>query len=317
LRETKEIPQLSRWFLAAAFATTGRPEVAGDLLDVRTTETEQEYYYYYYGSPVRDKAIILYTLTILKNQEQAFPLLKEICDNLSKDTWYSTQSLAWGLFSYMKYVEMMPGDKNSPVKVRITFNGEKTDQTISGKQLWKKDLKIKNEGNLLIVENSAESPVYINLVKKGIPLLSDATKAEKGMTMKVDYVNMDLNPVDQKNLLQGTDFMMVVKVSNNSFSRVENIALTEMVPSGWEIQNTRLFEANWGIKESTFDYRDFRDDRVNTYFGLGQGETKTFVLILNAAYKGDFFQPSVWCEAMYTENCYSRIPGTQVKVTGQ
>jgi uncharacterized protein YfaS (alpha-2-macroglobulin family) len=317
LRETKEIPQLSRWFLAAAFATTGRPEVAGDMLDVRTTETEQEYYYYYYGSLVRDKAIILYTLTILKNQEQAFPLLKEICDNLSKDTWYSTQSLAWGLFSYMKYVEMMPGDKNSPVKVRITFNGEKTDQTISGKQLWKKDLKIKNEGNLLIVENSAESPVYINLVKKGIPLLSDATKAEKGMTMKVDYVNMDLNPVDQKNLLQGTDFMMVVKVSNNSFSRVENIALTEMVPSGWEIQNTRLFEANWGIKESTYDYRDFRDDRVNTYFGLGQGETKTFVLILNAAYKGDFFQPSVWCEAMYTENCYSRIPGTQVKVTGQ
>ncbi|MCX6328803.1 MAG: hypothetical protein NTZ85_04695, partial [Bacteroidia bacterium] len=317
LRETKEIPQLSRWFLAAAFATTGRPEVAGDLLDVRTTETEQEYYYYYYGSQVRDKAIILYTLTILKNQEQAFSLLKEICDNLSKDTWYSTQSLAWGLFSYMKYVEMMPGDKNSPAKVRITFNGEKTDQTISGKQLWKKDLKIKNEGNSLIVENSAENPVYVNLIRKGIPLLSDATKAEKGLTMKVDYVNMDLNPVDQKNLVQGTDFMMVVKVSNNSFSGVENIALTEMVPSGWEIQNTRLFEANWGIKESTYDYRDFRDDRVNTYFGLGQGETKTFVLILNAAYKGDFFQPSVWCEAMYTENYYSRIPGTQVKVTGQ
>jgi uncharacterized protein YfaS (alpha-2-macroglobulin family) len=135
--------------------------------------------------------------------------------------------------------------------------------------------------------------------------------------MKVDYVNMDLNPVDQKNLVQGTDFMMVVKVSNNSFSKVENIALTEMVPSGWEIRNTRLFEADWGIRESTFDYRDFRDDRVNTYFGLGQGETKTFVLILNAAYKGDFFQPSVWCEAMYTENYYSRIPGTQVRVTGQ
>ena len=40
LRETKEIPQLSQWFLAAAFATTGRPEVAGDLLDMRNMETE-------------------------------------------------------------------------------------------------------------------------------------------------------------------------------------------------------------------------------------------------------------------------------------
>ena len=66
LRESKEIPQLSRWLLAAAFATTGRPEVAEDLLDVRNTSTEPEYYDYYYGSDIRDKAIILYTLTLLE-----------------------------------------------------------------------------------------------------------------------------------------------------------------------------------------------------------------------------------------------------------
>ena len=29
---------------------------------------------------------------------------------------------------------------------------------------------------------------------------------------------MDLMPVDQKNLSQGSDFMMVVKVTNNTFS---------------------------------------------------------------------------------------------------
>jgi len=154
-------------------------------------------------------------------------------------------------------------------------------------------------------------------LKKGVPLLSDVTREEKGLIMNVENVNMDLKPVDKKNLFQGTDFMMVVKVSNNSFTNVENIALTTMVPSGWEIQNTRLFEANRGIKESEFDYRDFRDDRVYTYFGLKQGETKTFVLILNAAYKGEYFQPALWCEAMYNENFYARIPGAQIKVTGQ
>jgi hypothetical protein len=56
---------------------------------------------------------------------------------------------------------------------------------------------------------------------------------------------------------------------------------------------------------------------VNTYFSLTQGQTKTFVLILNAAYKGEFYQPAVWCEAMYIANCYSRYPGNPVKVTGQ
>jgi hypothetical protein len=317
LRETPGIPQLSKWLLAASFATTGRPEVAAGLLDVRKTETEPDYYYYYYGSEMRDKAIILYTLTLLKNDAQALPLLKYICDNFSNETWYSTQSIAWGLFAYMKWTESLPGDVNAPTKLKVTFNGNKSEQTIKSKQVWTKDLKQNTDNNNLTVENNSDKPVYITLTRKGVPLVSDILREDKGLNMKIDYVDMSMKPIDQKNLKQGTDFIMVAKITNNTFQPVDNIALTEMVPSGWEIQNTRMFEADYGIKESTMDYRDFRDDRVNTYFSLSQGQTKTFVLILNAAYKGEFYQPSVWCEAMYTPNCYSRYPGNPVKVTGQ
>jgi uncharacterized protein YfaS (alpha-2-macroglobulin family) len=317
LRETSGIPQLSKWLLAAAFATTGRPEAADALLDVRNTETESEFHNYYYGSDIRDKAIILYTLTLLKNEEQALPLLRQICDNFNNDTWYSTQSIAWGLFSYMKWTELMPGDKNNPAKVKITFNGTNSEQTIISKQVWRKDLKQNSSNNTLSVENTSDQPLYVTLTRKGVPLVSGNTSENKGLNMKADYTDRDLKPIDQKELKQGTDFMMVVKVTNNTFAQVDNIALTQMVPSGWEIQNTRLFEANYGIKESTYDYRDYRDDRVYTYFSLAQGQTKTFVLILNAAYKGEFFQPSIWCEAMYTPNCYAGSPGTAVKVTGK
>jgi hypothetical protein len=317
LRESPGIPQLSKWLLAAAFATTGRPEVAAGLLDVRNTTTEPEYYNYYYGSEMRDKAIILYTLTLLKNAEQALPLLKTICDNFNNETWYSTQSVAWGLLSYMKWSESVAGDKNSPLKFKIAFNGTKSEQTILAKEVWSKDLKQNKDNNSLTVENNSDKPLYVTITRKGVPMVSDMAREDKGLSMKIDYLDLTLKPVDQKNLKQGSDFMMVVKVTNNTFAMVDNIALTEMVPSGWEIQNTRLFEADYGIKESTSDYKDFRDDRVNTYFSLTQGQTKTFVLILNAAYKGEFYQPSVWCEAMYTPNCYSRYPGNAVKVTGQ
>ena len=317
LRESSGIPQLSRWLLAAAFATTGRPEIAANLLDVRNTVTEPEFFNYYYGSEIRDKAIILYTLTLLKNEEQALPLLKVICDNFNNESWLSTQSIAWGLFSYMKWTELIRDDKNSVSKIKITFNGSTSEQTILSKQVYSMELKQNKESNLLVAENNSEKPLYITLTRKGVPLISDLTREDKGLSMKIDYMDMGMKPVDQKNLKQGTDFMMVAKVTNNTFARVDNIALTEMVPSGWEIQNTRMFEADYGIKESTSDYRDFRDDRVNSYFSLTRGQTKTFVLILTAAYKGDFFQPSVWCEAMYTPNCYSRIPGNPVKVTGE
>jgi alpha-2-macroglobulin len=317
LRETSGIPQLSRWVLAAAFATTGRSEVASDLLDMRVTETEPEFCNYYYGSQIRDKALILYTLTLLKKEEAALPLLKDICDILNKDTWLSTQSVAWSLFAYMKWIAMIPGDKTSPGKVILTINGEKKEHTIQKKQLLTMDLKMAVGKNQVTVENISEKPFYVTLTRKGTPLISNSDREEKGLSMKIDYLTLDMKPLDHLNLKQGTNFMMTAKVTNNTFTRIDNIALIQMVASGWEIQNIRLFDANYGMKESISDYRDFRDDRVNTFFTLNQGETKTFILILNASYKGDFFQPSIWCEAMYIDNCYSRYPGTRVKVTGQ
>ncbi|MGB8491071.1 MAG: alpha-2-macroglobulin family protein, partial [Bacteroidales bacterium] len=317
LRESEGIPQVSKWLLSAAFAVSGRPEAAGDLLDMRNTQPDPEYADNYYGSDLRDKAIILYTLSILKNYEQALPVLKEICDEMNGENWYSTQSLAWGLFSYMKFLEMVPGGAESGAKVNIDFNGEGSAQEIEPKKVFTKALELKTGTNRLAVGNQSDKPVYVNLVRKGVPLSSEKSRANSGLSMTADYVSTDMKAVDPASLQQGEDFMMEVKVTNNGFMRVENIALTQMVPSGWEIRNTRMFEAGYEIKESSYDYRDFRDDRVNTYFSLNRGETRTFVLVLNAAYKGEFYQPSLWCEAMYTRNFYCSLPGRKVAVTGQ
>jgi uncharacterized protein YfaS (alpha-2-macroglobulin family) len=314
LRETEGLPSLARWLLAASFATSGRPEVAGEILDLRNLETEDEYYDYYYGSGLRDKAIILYTLTLLQNTDQALPLLNEVCETLSRETWLSTQSVAWGLFAYMRWTQSLPADKSKPVELIIGINGEKTRQTIGGKTVWKKVLAVKKGSNSISIENTSANPVYINLVRKGVPLTSETVKSEKNLSMDVRYLDLKGKKVDQTGLVQGTDFMMVVNVTNTSFNRQENMALNVMVPSGWEIRNTRLFGVDYGLKESEYDYRDFRDDRVNTFFSLRVNETKTFILILNASYRGSFVQPSVWCEAMYNNNCYARIPGGPVRV---
>ncbi|MGB8359141.1 MAG: hypothetical protein WCD55_11065, partial [Bacteroidales bacterium] len=102
-----------------------------------------------------------------------------------------------------------------------------------------------------------------------------------------------------------------------TFRKISNLALTQMVPSGWEIQNTRLFEANLQLKEGGYDYRDFRDDRVYTYFSLGPGEVKKFYIILTASYRGTYSMPAIVCEAMYDDGVIARRPGREVIVTGQ
>ncbi|HVN58490.1 MAG TPA: MG2 domain-containing protein [Bacteroidales bacterium] len=317
LRETPDLPQLSKWMLGAAFALAGRTEVAESLIDTRNLVTEQDYYDYYYGGYLRDREIILYTLVILKKYDQAFPLLKSVCEDLNRDYWYSTQAIAWGLFSYMKFAETISPDNGKASKVSCNFNGEKKEIRVIQRMTSNEELKIKAGTNSLSVANVSETPVYLTFIQKGIPLKTDILKEDKGLSMNVSYLNMERKAVDEKSIEQGTDFIMVVKVANSTFRRVDNIALTEMVPPGWEIRNTRLFEAESDLKESPYDYRDFRDDRVYTYFGLGSGESKTFIIFLNASYKGQYFQPAVWCEAMYNDNMYSRIPGKEVSVTGQ
>ncbi|HLP72293.1 MAG TPA: MG2 domain-containing protein [Bacteroidales bacterium] len=317
LRETKDLPKLARWLLSASFALTGRTEVANALLDMRDTGTEPDYWNYYYGSELRDRAIVLYTLTLLKNQEQALPLLKEICDKFSSESWYSTQSLSWGLMAYMKWAESMPAGNDRKMNISLNINNQKKELSLGAKELASEQINIKPGNNNVTVSNTSENAVYVTLTRKGIPMTTDATATAKGISMSVDYFDLKMNPLDQTNLRQGTDLMIVVKITNNTFTRVENLALTQMMPSGWEIRNTRMYEAEYGIKEGTYDYRDYRDDRVNTYFLLTPGQTKTFVIIASASYAGEFLQPSVWCEAMYSPDIYARKPGTRVKVTAE
>jgi hypothetical protein len=40
MREITDLPSLAKWFLAAAYATTRRTEVAQTLIDVRNLKTE-------------------------------------------------------------------------------------------------------------------------------------------------------------------------------------------------------------------------------------------------------------------------------------
>ncbi|MDD2618164.1 MAG: hypothetical protein PHT87_05150, partial [Bacteroidales bacterium] len=82
-----------------------------------------------------------------------------------------------------------------------------------------------------------------------------------------------------------------------------------------EIINERLFgTAAAEGDQNSYDYRDIRDDRVNTYFSLGAGKTKVFALELNASYCGEFILAPVLCEAMYDQAYYAKKGGGRVVV---
>ncbi len=313
MREITDLPSLARWFLAAAYSITGRTEVAQGLIDVRNLKTEEDYRYYYYGSTLRDQSIILYTLTTMGNNTEALELLKEVAGQLSQDSWFSTQTTAWGLFAYMNYSRKIKGDNSKPVKITMELNGKKEKITATEGAILKTFTP--EATNSLLIENESEKPLFVTFTEQGVPASADMTVKENNLSMTVSYTDIELNPVDISTLEQGNSFIMTVAVTNTTFRQVNNLALTQMVPSGWEIQNTRLFEAGLQLKESGYDYRDFRDDRVYTYFSLKPGETRKFFIILTASYRGTYSMPAVVCEAMYDESVAARRPGREVVVT--
>jgi uncharacterized protein YfaS (alpha-2-macroglobulin family) len=312
MREVNTLPAMARWFLAAAYATTGRTEVAQTLIDVRNLKTEEDYVHHYYGSTLRDQSIILYTLTRLGNNAEALELLKLVAAELSRDTWYSTHTTAWGLFAYMNYAKTVKDDGSKPTKATLDFNGKSEKISADGGAILKTFTPAAS--NRLVVENESDRPLFVTFTEEGVPSTADMTVKENNLTMKVAYLDMEQKPVDVSSLQQGYSFVMAVDVTNTTFRLVNNLALTQMVPSGWEIQNTRLFEAGLQMKEAAYEYRDFRDDRVYTYFSLRAGETKRFFIILTASYRGTYSMPAVVCEALYDGSISARRPGFEVEV---
>jgi alpha-2-macroglobulin len=117
-------------------------------------------------------------------------------------------------------------------------------------------------------------------------------------------------------LPQGTDFICEVTVENPGRQQHFNeMALSQIFPSGWEIHNSRMDLVSYSSTQvNTPDYQDIRDDRVYSYFQVSKSEKKTYRIQLNATYAGKFYLPSTETEAMYDNTIYARVPGKWVEV---
>ena len=94
---------------------------------------------------------------------------------------------------------------------------------------------------------------------------------------------------------------------------MRDIALTQIFPSGWEIVNTRFTDFGSTASENT-NFTDIRDDRVNFYFDLNKSQSKTFKVLLNASYLGNYYLYGLQVEAMYDNDYFTRTKGQWIEV---
>ncbi|MCL3782673.1 hypothetical protein EMN47_19990 [Prolixibacteraceae bacterium JC049] len=313
LREISKLSQKASWRLAAAYLLIGQQSVAEKLV-ANLSINVKTYHEHYgsFGSATRDKAMILETLTLMGKKKEAFNLVKELSEELSADSWMSTQTTAYCLIGIAQFAE-----KNliGEMKVKYQLNNQQEVNFSSKLPVAQFEINTKEKTPKVKVENQSKGMLYARVVTSGIPEAGDATSKQSNLKMRIVYTDVQGKPIDITKLKQGTDFKAAVSVAHPGvWDSYKQMALTHIFPSGWEIVNTRFGDVDEVKSKDQPTYQDIRDDRVYSYFDLSKGQAKTFTIQLSAAYIGKFFLPTVTCEAMYDNRIHARKAGRWVEV---
>lgn len=309
LRETAGISNESKLRLAAAYALSGQKSVGQQLLAQSDLDVDNSpYQYYYYGSVARNRAMALETLVILGQKQKAFAMATKLAKQMSSGEWMSTQTSAYSLYAMSKFAQ-----SNGSKGIDITYTSKGKTQAITTQKTFADRSLTVSGSNSVSIKNNKKGTLYVKVVYSGILPVGQEQTEERGLSTNIVFKDRSGNVINQSVLAQGTEFIAEVTISNTKGERVENVALTQIIPSGWEIVNTRFTDFG-SFAENNVDYTDIRDDRTNFYFPLKANETKTFRILLNASYPGGYYLPGVQCEAMYDNSFLARTKGQWVKV---
>jgi uncharacterized protein YfaS (alpha-2-macroglobulin family) len=319
LKEVSALSMQAKWRLAAAYAICGKQDAANELiLNISTSIEAYSTHNPTFGSFDRDEAMILETLVLMGKNEEAFKQAQKVAKNLSDERFFNTQSTAYAMVAMGQFAKKTAG----AFEFDWYVNEQKQNKVDSRKAVYQQQLPTNPLSGKVKVENNSDGVLYFSLATKTRPVVDRLPAVSEGLKLNVSYTDMKRLPVDVTDLQQGTDFYAVVTVSNiSSTTDYTDVALTHIIPSGWEIFNDRMVAASASESgrqaanaKEEFAYQDIRDDCILTYFDLPAGSSKEIKIRLQASYTGDFVLPAILCEAMYDPSARARSTAGRVKV---
>ena len=319
MKEYKGISLQAQWMLASAYAISGKQDAAKEVVfNASMDVVSYSYNNSTYGSPERDDAIILEALILMNRNEDAFRQARKVSKNLSRGGYLSTQTIAYSMIAMGQFASKTSGK----LDFEWYLNGMKQTKVNTRKAVYQTQIPTKPSEGKVKVENAEEGTLYVSVATKTCPVIDTLPAISENLKIDISYTDMNGSTVDASNLKQGTDFYATIRVSNISGrDNYSDIALTHIIPSGWEVYNERMVAASRAENDdhdsqsNVFTYQDIRDDRALTYFDLKVGKYKEIKMRLQASYIGEFVFPAIQCEAMYDPSARARTTASRVTVS--
>ncbi len=314
LRLVPSLNTTAKWLLAHSFVILGEEDIAKSIVDGSDAKVGS-----YrelggnFGSAIRDQALISHTLIDMGDKVKAKVLIDEMVSKFNADeSWnLSTQDRSQSLITFAHFIGNLEETEDS-IKYSITAKNQfekldlMLDKEVDTYELDTKvvdayDVKIKNDGN---------DDIYTSISLTGMELRDESAAIDSDLKMQVNYLDDGFKKISPDEIGKGSDFIIEYTITHPGLrASYENMALTAIFPSGWEILNQRLKENSNFNSGDVADYMDVRDDRVMLYFDIDKGAKKTFRFKVNATYEGRYWAPPAYCEAMYDSKISSKSKG--------
>jgi len=259
-----------------------------------------------YASPLRDRAIALYTLLSSDpdNPKVAF-LARQIGEMLKGDRWYSTQERVFSVLALGRMAQNYP---KGNVSADIKMNGKTTE--------FKDNSKIFDlTGNDASITSTGKGTIFWYQESEGIPVTMKVKEEDRVLRVRRAIFSRSGVPLVSTTFKQNDLLVVALYISTTDGSYVDNVVITDLLPACFEIENSRLTperEMDWMKGENTPDYIDIRDDRINI-FTTATTQAKVFYYMVRVVNKGNYFQGAVGAEAMYNGQYFSYFGARKIK----
>ena len=135
-----------------------------------------------------------------------------------------------------------------------------------------------HEAEQIAFTNKTDVPLFVTLTWEGIPESKDLKPEQNKLRLSVNYFDREGRQMDVSQLGQGTEFYALYRVSQEGHEDLSEVALVQVLPAGWEIENVRLLGGRlpeW-TEETALVRRSFLicfDDRVMVFDMYGWGKS--------------------------------------------
>jgi uncharacterized protein YfaS (alpha-2-macroglobulin family) len=292
----------ARFLLACTYALGGQQKAFQETLPHQfTPENARRELDGSFSSPIRDEALALNALFEADpNNPQVASIARQLSRQVKAEHYMNTQESAFALLALGKIARRA---RASTVTATLSA---------AGKPLGKfegKDLTVANVANYqLLLKAIGAGQLYYFWEMEGISAGGRVHEEDSYLKVRRQFLNRDGRPIAPTGIRQND--LVVVKITlqaADAAGEVQNVAITDLLPAGLEIENPRLGpqrEVKGTEVASTPDYLDVRDDRINL-FTTASTTPKTFYYLARAVSKGTFKLGPVSADAMYNAEYHS------------